>query len=115
MEYFPEFEDPLAGKGLFDRRFDPFHVSPLALQPKKTPGEFRLLHNLSHPYDHTSVNAGIPQINRTVQYSSVGQAIREIQQLPRGSFASKSDISNTYKIIPIKPVHYPKLGIYFAV
>ena len=25
MEYYPEYQDPVAGKGLFDRRFDPFN------------------------------------------------------------------------------------------
>ena len=29
--------------------FDPFRVSPLGIIPKKSPGEFRLIHHLSYP------------------------------------------------------------------
>ena len=36
--------------------FDNFKCSPLALREKSTPGKFRLLHNLSYPYDLSSVN-----------------------------------------------------------
>ena len=35
--------------------FQPFHISPLALRPKKQLGKYRLLHNLSHPYDTIGV------------------------------------------------------------
>ena len=31
------------------RPFYPFRISPLGVVPKKTPGEFRLIHHLSYP------------------------------------------------------------------
>ena len=40
--------------------FDNFKVSPLALREKHESGKFRLLHNLSYPYDYRSVNSNIP-------------------------------------------------------
>ena len=93
--------------------FDPFHICPIGLRPKKTPGQYRLIHDLSYPYDFSSVNYNIPQSAKQVSYSSVGKAIQLIQKLPHGAYAAKSDIENAFKLIPIKPSLYPKLGIFF--
>ena len=48
--------------------FPTFRVSTLALVPKKTPGEFRLIHHLSFP-PGTSVHDGILPEHATVTYS----------------------------------------------
>ena len=40
--------------------FETFRVSPLGIVPKKLPGEFRLIHQLSYP-EGLSVNDGIPK------------------------------------------------------
>ena len=42
---------------------------PLALRAKSTPGEFRLLHNLSYPYNELSVNLCIPDEQKSVKYA----------------------------------------------
>ena len=47
--------------------FQNFVCSPLGLVPKKTPGEFRIIHDLSFPKD-CSVTSFIPEINSTIQY-----------------------------------------------
>ena len=100
--------------GPFDKPpFPIFHISPLALREKKTPGEYRLLHNLSHPYDTTSINGQIPNDHRHVKYATVGHAISKMLSLPKGSFAAKTDIANVFRLIPIKPKHYHKLGMKF--
>ena len=100
--------------GPFDKPpFPIFHISPLALREKKTPGEYRLLHNLSHPYDTTSINGQIPDDHRHVKYATVGHAISKMLSLPKGSFAAKTDIANAFRLIPIKPKHYHKLGMKF--
>ena len=39
-----------------DAPFKHFKCSPLALREKSTPGQYRLLHNLSLPYDDSAVN-----------------------------------------------------------
>ena len=106
----------LAGRlaGPFDSPpFSPFHVSPISLRPKKNPGEYRLIHDLSYPYDETSINFNIPPDKRHVKYSSVGEAINKIMQLPVGAYGAKTDIAHAFKLIPIKPELYPKLGIHF--
>ena len=42
-----------------ERPFPSLRISPLGLIPKKTPGEFRLIHHLSFPYGD-SINSCIP-------------------------------------------------------
>ena len=58
--------------------FDNFISSPLGVVPKKTPGEFRLIHHLSYP-NGSSVNDFIPDHFSSVQYASIGDAIALIE------------------------------------
>ena len=102
-------------KGPFDTPpFPNFHVSPIKLTEKSEKGTYRLLHNLSWPYDTTSINAQIPEESKTVQYSSVEKAIKLIMKFPKGSYTRKSDIQNAFKLIPIHPSDHHKLCIKFA-
>lgn len=91
--------------------FKVFHVSPLKLREKSTPGKFRLIHNLSWPYDDTSINAAIPQSSKTVNYAGINQAIRIIMNHPKGALTAKSDIKDAFKIIPIHHSDHHKLGL----
>ena len=50
--------------------FENFCVSPLGVVPKKTPGEFRLIHHLSFPKGG-SVNDGISSEHTVVQFHIV--------------------------------------------
>ena len=93
--------------------FDPFHISPIGLRPKKLPGQFRLIHDLSFPYNESSINSNIPKECKQVKYCCVLDAIKDIQECPPGAHAAKTDIENAFKLIPIKPELYPKLGIKF--
>ena len=93
--------------------FEQYHVSPLKLVPKKTPGKFRLIHNLSFPYDHNSVNASIDHAHSTVQYSSIQDAIRHIQAVGPRCFMVKSDIANAFRIIPIAEKYHHLLCFKF--
>ena len=93
--------------------FAPFTVSPLNIRPKKNPNKYRLLHNLSHPYDGSSVNANIPSISKTVHYATVGDAIMKLLSLPSTSYTAKTDIADAFRIIPVHPDDYPKLGMFF--
>ena len=81
--------------------FDPFRVSPLGIIPKKSPGEFRLIHHLSYPAG-SSVNDGIPKELATVRYATIDDAIRLIKSLGKGCFLAKTDIS---------PNDFPLLGM----
>ena len=90
--------------------FPNFKSSPLALREKSTPGKFRLLHNLSYPYDDQSVNFNISRQHTTVKYQTINQAILQIQQHSPAAYMAKSDISDAFRIIPVHPSQYHLLG-----
>ena len=76
----------------------PFHsfcVSPLGLVPKKTPGDFRLIHHLSFPKG-ASVNDGIFAENTSVRYATVSDAIRLIKRVGQGCYLAKTDIKTLF-------------------
>ena len=88
----------------------PFRVSPLGVIPKKTPGEFRLIHHLSYP-GGSSVNDGISPEFSSVRYATITDAIRHIRAAGTGCFLSKTDIKNAFRIIPVHPSDYNLLVI----
>ena len=90
--------------------FHPFRVSPLGLVPKKSPGEFRLIHHLSFPRG-SSVNDGMAPENTSVHYATVADAIRLIKAAGKGCFLAKTDIKNAFRIIPIRPQDHCLLGM----
>ena len=91
----------------------PFNVSPIGLHPKKAPGEFRLIHHLSHPHS-ASVNSFIPPQLSTVHYATIGDAISSILKHGQGCFMAKSDIRSAFRLIPIHPRDYPLLGFMWS-
>ena len=91
--------------------FEDFHISPLKLREKTEKGKFRLIHNLSWPYDEGSVNAGIEEEFKTVQYASVTKAIQLIMNHPKGSVTRKTDLKDAFKLIPVHPDDHFKLGM----
>lgn len=93
--------------------FKHFKSSPLALREKSTPGKYRLLHNLSYPYDNNSVNFNIPRQYTTVKYQNIHHAITLIQNHAPAAFMSKSDISDAFRIIPLHPSQYHLMGFSF--
>jgi hypothetical protein len=94
--------------------FTNFHVSPLKLREKTTVGTYRLIHNLSWPYDETAINESIPDAAKSVKYSNVQHAIKLIMKHPKGSFTRKTDVKDAFKIIPVHPDDYHKLGLFFG-
>lgn len=90
--------------------FPSFKVSPLGVVPKKTAGEFRLIHNLSFPKGY-SINDGIPQTETAVCYATVNDAIRLMKLSGPGCFLAKTDIKSAFRIIPIRPEDYHLLGM----
>ena len=73
----------------------------------------RLIHHLSAPYDEKSINENICNENTSVQYASIQDAITIIQQLGPHCYMAKSDIKSAYRLIPVSPADYPKLGLKF--
>ena len=88
----------------------PFRISPLGVVPKKTPGEFRFIHHLSYSRG-SSVNDSIDSEHTRVCYATVDDAIKFIKLTVPGCFLAKTDIKNTFRIIPIRPADYNLLGM----
>lgn len=86
-----------------------FVSSPLGIVPKDTPGKFRLIHHLSFP-EGDSVNEGIPEIDRSVKYTRVSDAIQTIKTFKVPCFLAKTDIQSAYRLLPITPKDYHLLG-----
>lgn len=90
----------------------PFHdlvCSPLGLVPKKTPNEYRIIHDLSFP-EGASVNNHIPPSHSSVQYESIENEINLVKQFGRNSSMAKMDIKDGFRNIPIHPSDYHLLG-----
>ena len=85
-------------------------ISPLSLREKSDHSGWRLLHDLSFPYDETSVNSTIPDSRKRVQYASIQDAISIIQSLGKDSCMGKMDIASAFTLVPIHPNDYPLLG-----
>ena len=90
----------------------PFRISPLGGVPKKTPGEFRLIHHLSYPKG-SSVNDGIDSEHTRVCYATVDNAIKFIKLAGPGCSLAKTDIKKAFRIIPISPNDYNLLGMHW--
>ena len=95
--------------------FHPFHTSPLNIREKKTHGRYRLIHDLSFPYNDNSINHNIPDNSKKVKYATVNDAIELLLAQPHGAFSCKTDIADAFRLIPISPNDYPKLGMTFNI
>ena len=73
---------------------------------KRKCGKFRMIHDLSFPYDSTSLNSGIPKYYSEVHYQSVQKAISHIMKYGHGCFMAKMDIKSAFRLIPIHPSEY---------
>ena len=94
----------------------PFHnlvVSPLGLIPKKEPGQFRVIHDLSFPKGN-SVNFGIPKEFCSVSYEDYDYLMSLVTSVGQGCFIAKADIKSAFRIIPVHPDDYHLLGFKFG-
>ena len=89
--------------------FENLICSPLGLIPKKMPGEFRIIHDLSFP-SGSSVNDQIPECNSKVHYESIEDIIKLVKKFGRNSLMAKTDIEDGFRNIPIHPLDYHLLG-----
>lgn len=80
--------------------FDPFISSPLGVVPKLTPGQFRIIHDLSYPKDNSG-NANIPKENSAVQYDSIDLIINLVQENETNCLMAMTDIKDIFRIVPI--------------
>ena len=86
-----------------------FCISPLGVVPKKTPGEYRLIHHLSFPKG-LSINDGISEFS-SITYSNIQDAIENTKLAGRGCYLAKTDVKSAFRIIPIYPKEYHLLGM----
>ncbi len=92
--------------------YDNYHISPLAAQEKKTPGEYRILHDLSWPKG-ASVNDEIPKNAGKCTYQSMDAIIDSLVELGPNTNLTVIDIEHAYKVLPVHPFDVPKMGFYF--
>ena len=84
---------------------DPFPdmvYSPLGLVPKKTSGEFRLIHDLSFPKPN-SVNSHILPESITVAFQTLDHCVEQLATLGKGAFIAKANLQDAFRIIPVSP------------
>ena len=84
-------------------------LSPLGVVPKKVPGEFRLIHDLSFPKGD-SVNSHIDRSFTEVHYELLDHCISIIRSLGPNCQIAKADIKDAFRIIPIHPNDHKLLG-----
>ncbi len=85
-------------------------VSPLAIVPKSTPGVFRLIHNLSAPYNKLSINAGIPDSEASVTYASVLEVMDFLVAIGPEAYMCKVDVKSAFRTVPIHYSDFPLMG-----
>ena len=74
-------------------------ISTLGVVPKKTPGEYRLIHDLSFP-KFNSVNSHINKFHTEVSYELIDHCITIIQAIGPKCLIAKADIKDAFRIIP---------------
>jgi hypothetical protein len=89
---------------------DNFCTSPIGLVSKREPGQYRLIHHLSHPRGSNSINSGISPEFTSVQYASIDDAVGLIQRLGTGCYLAKTDIKSAFRLIPLHPSDYHLFG-----
>lgn len=87
-------------------------VSPLGLVPKKEPGQFRLIHHLSHLVG-CSVNDGIDPACCKVVYASFDAALRWVRRCGPGALMAKTDIEAAFRLLPVHPDSFRWLGCFW--
>ncbi len=87
-----------------------FRCSPVSVRPKKTPGKFRRIQDLSWPYDERSINRSIPDDIKTVHYATISDAINTIKCVGPHCWMAKLDIMRAYDNLPVHPTEQHLLG-----
>lgn len=91
--------------------FRNFFSSPLSLVPKKEPGAFRLIHDLSFPKGAgTSINEGISREDAVVVYDSIDTVVKLVKKFGMHALMAKTDIKDAFRLLPIHPSDRELLG-----
>ena len=91
--------------------FPNFRCSPVGLVPKKTPGEYRMIHHLLAPRNY-SVNSQIhPNYKCSVVYTTFDDAIALVQGVGIGACMGKADVKSAFRLLPVHPEDFDLLGM----
>ena len=77
-------------------------TSSLVAIPKKTPGQWRIIVNLSSPAN-ASVNDNLTREFTQVVCTSVEDAVFMIHHLGQSALLAKVDIQEAYRMVPVHP------------
>ena len=89
--------------GPLDRReFPDVQVSPFGVIPKKSPGEWRLIFDLSSPRGK-SVNDGINPDLCSLSYLTIDRLVEQMVKAGRGALMAKFDLKSAYRNVPVHP------------
>jgi hypothetical protein len=97
-----------------DPPFATYRISPIGVAVGKYSGKKRLIVDLSAPHDSPdtpSINELIPKEEFSLTYVTMDDAISILKQLGPLAFMNKLDISQAFKIIPIKPSLWHLYGV----
>ena len=95
---------------LLPKDFPNVHVSSFGVIPKKTPGKWWLIVDLSAP-DGASVNDGIRSDLCSMKYITVEHAIRAVIAKGESALLAKVDVARAYRNIPFHPDDRWLLGV----
>lgn len=77
-------------------------ISKVGVIPKSTPGQWRLIVDLSSP-EGASVNDGVAEELCSLSYVTVDDAAKEVLRLGTGSLLAKVDVKSAYRTVPVHP------------
>lgn len=92
-----------------DPPFSQYRVSPIGIAKGKYSKKTRLIVDLSSPHNsptHNSINSLIDKDECSLSYVSIDDAVRQIRKQGKGAQLCKVDISDAFKIVPIKQSQY---------
>ena len=89
--------------------FSSYRVSPIGLVQGKYSFKQRLIVDLSAPHSHShhpSINDMIAKEECSLSYVRIDDAIKQLLVCGKGAQMCKADISDAFKLIPIRPAQY---------
>ena len=72
-----------------------------------------MIQNVSYLHDGSSINANIEQVQISVKYSSIREAIDLLARVSDVVYMCKTDIKDAFTMLPITIRDQPKLGFKF--
>ena len=92
--------------------FENLQISPIGLVPKKSAGEYRMIHHLSYPKG-SSINDHIDPELCSVQYTHFDEAVHMLQELGKNCKLFKFDLKNAFRLLPVRLADVELLGFQF--